>query len=180
MPFSRFIAVALLASSSAALFGLAAMAKPLYKDECADLAAKRKTLLTADVQAALTRGPDWVKDHLDEEKLDQVREFLLVEEKVVFRCRGGGIERPKPVPLPDRKPGPPPLPVKAPDPGESQSQTVADTEEAADPESPEEGDSQAVADTEEAADLEAPEEGGSQAVADSDKTTRSKTTEARP
>jgi hypothetical protein len=106
MPLLRLIAVALLASGSAALLGLSAVAEPLDKEVCAALQVERKKLLTHEMQAALERGPDWVKDHLDDAELEQVRQFLAVEEKIEFRCRGGGVAKPKPVsmPLPDRKP----------------------------------------------------------------------------
>ncbi|ODS00916.1 hypothetical protein AUC68_13370 [Methyloceanibacter methanicus] len=82
-------------------------AEPLEADECKALKSEKEALLTATVQAALKRGPDWVKDHLhDQDKIEQVRQYLLVEEKVAFRCRTNGVRIPKPLPpsLPDRKP----------------------------------------------------------------------------
>jgi hypothetical protein len=111
MQLPRLIAVAFLAAGLAALFGVAASAEPLLKTECSQLDAERKKLLTREMQAALERGPDWVKDHLNDVELEKVRQFLIVEEKIVFRCRGGGVSPPKPeeiakgiVPLPDRNP----------------------------------------------------------------------------
>ena len=85
----------------------AAYAEPLERDECTVLKAQQKTLLTATVSAALKRGPDWVKEHLhDKDMIEQVRNYLVVEEKVAFRCRTDGVRIPKPEPpsLPDRKP----------------------------------------------------------------------------
>ena len=84
-----------------------ARAEPLEAEECKTLKSQQKTLLTPTVQAALKHGPDWVKDNLhDHEKIEQVREYLSVEEKVAFRCRTDGVRIPKPEPpsLPDRKP----------------------------------------------------------------------------
>jgi hypothetical protein len=88
-----------------------AIAEPLDKGSCLDLQNQRAKLLTPEMQAALDRGPDWVKDHLESADLEKVREFLSVEEKIEFRCRGGGVAKPAPspvtaetVPLPDRKP----------------------------------------------------------------------------
>lgn len=84
-----------------------ARAEPLEADACKTLKAEKKTLLTATVEAALKRGPDWVKDNLhDQDKIEQVRQYLQVEEKVAFRCRTNGVRIPKPEPpsLPDRKP----------------------------------------------------------------------------
>jgi hypothetical protein len=86
--------------------GPMAVAEPLDKQRCAALQVERKKLLNADMQAALERGPDWVKKHLTDEAIGRVRHFLHVEEQIQFRCRGGGVVRAKPVsvPLPDRKP----------------------------------------------------------------------------
>ncbi len=126
MPLLRFIAVALVASSSAALLYASAVAEPLDKEACLNLQGERKKLLTREMQAALDRGPDWVKDHLDTGEIEKVRQFLEVEEMIEFRCRGGGVAKPTESaaasdpdipPLPDRKPTPPPSAVAAGDPG---------------------------------------------------------------
>lgn len=87
-------------------WGPIAAAEPLDKKRCAELQVERKKLLNADMRAALDRGPDWVKKHLTDEAIGRVRHFLHVEELIQFRCRGGGVVRPKPVsvPLPDRRP----------------------------------------------------------------------------
>ena len=87
-----------------------ASAEPLEEEQCKALKSQEKTLLTATVRAALRGGPDWVKQHLhDLDKIEQVREYLSVEEKVAFRCRTDGVRIPKPpLPsLPDRKPAVP-------------------------------------------------------------------------
>jgi hypothetical protein len=101
---------------AALLAGAVASAEPLDKESCANLQIERKKLLTRDMQAALDQGPDWVKDHLNDEAIDHVRHFLSVEEQIQFRCRGGGVakvpakstdtapENASTVPLPDRKP----------------------------------------------------------------------------
>jgi hypothetical protein len=70
-----------------------AIAEPLDKESCANLQIERKKLLTREMQAALEHGPDWVKDHLDDESIGKVRRFLSVEEQIVFRCRGGGVAK---------------------------------------------------------------------------------------
>lgn len=100
------IAVMLLVAGFAVPYG-SAQADPLEAEECEALRVQQNTLLTPTVQAALTKGPDWVKDNLhNHEQIEQVREYLSVEEKVAFRCRTDGIKIPKPEPpsLPDRKP----------------------------------------------------------------------------
>lgn len=118
------------------LAGGVAIAEPLDKESCANLQIERKKLLTRDMQAALDQGPDWVKDHLNDESIERVRHFLSVEEQIQFRCRGGGVakvpakstdaapENAATVPLPDRKPTMP-----AADSGDGKpSQAVADSD----------------------------------------------------
>ena len=111
-------ALAVLLSVAAPFAGTVAIAiaEPLDKESCANLQVERKKLLTREMQAALEHGPDWVKDHLDDESIGKVRRFLSVEEQIVFRCRGGGVakvpakatetgpENAGAVPLPDRNP----------------------------------------------------------------------------
>jgi hypothetical protein len=114
-------ALAVLLSVAASFAGTVAVAiaEPLDKESCANLQVERKKLLTREMQAALEHGPDWVKNHLDDESIGKVRRFLSVEEQIVFRCRGGGVakvpakatetppvgtEDAGTVPLPDRNP----------------------------------------------------------------------------
>ena len=78
---------------AALLAGAVASAEPLDKESCANLQIERRKLLTRDMQAALDQGPDWVKDHLNDEAIDRVRHFLSVEEQIQFRCRGGGVAK---------------------------------------------------------------------------------------
>lgn len=128
----RFSAVVLLVAAAGLVAAGSARAEPLDKDSCASLQAQRKGLLTKEMQAALDQGPDWVKRHLNEAEIDRVRDFLKVEEKIEFRCRGGGVAKakvspPAPVgemPLPDRKPTPPAS--KSPATGSSQALANSD------------------------------------------------------
>ena len=71
VPLLRVIAIALLASSSALPFAARALAEPLDKDACDNLQLEQKKLLTPAMQAALERGPDWVKDHLNDQEIEQ-------------------------------------------------------------------------------------------------------------
>ena len=83
-----------------------AFAEPLDKDACANLQLEQKKLLTPAMQAALERGPDWVKDHLNDQEIEKVRDFLEVEEMIKFRCRTG-VPKPKPpAPPPGRRSAP--------------------------------------------------------------------------
>ena len=131
MPSSRIILVALLCVGSFPALSGHAQAEPLDKDSCKQLQDEKKTLLTPNMQSALDHGPDWVKDHLDPMELEKVRRFLMVEEKIVFRCRNGGVDRPKAtddgIPFPDRNPSrPPQIQAEA-----KPSQTVADSDKTA-------------------------------------------------
>jgi hypothetical protein len=109
MSLLRLIAVMPLAACVVASLSVSAPAAPFDKEACDKLKVEEKKLLTREVQEALSRGPDWVKAHLDPEKIEQVRQYLTVEESVMFRCRTGGIKivLPLPPPLPDRKPAVP-------------------------------------------------------------------------
>jgi hypothetical protein len=115
MKMLRFFAVALVAASSAVSLCATTFATPLDKGACLKLQGERKKLLTAKMRAALEQGPDWVKNHLNDDDIEKVREFLLIEETIEFRCRDSVVAKamqealanPDAVPLPDRKPTPP-------------------------------------------------------------------------
>lgn len=115
MPLLRFIVMAAIAGTVAVLAGARSHAEPLDRESCLKLQAERNALLTREMKAALERGPDWVKDHLNTGEIEKVRQFLAVEEMIEFRCRGGGVSKQTAaqpsagdaVPLPDRKPQPP-------------------------------------------------------------------------
>ncbi|HXG79648.1 MAG TPA: hypothetical protein VNJ31_09960 [Methyloceanibacter sp.] len=175
MPLPGLIAVAFLAASVAIPL-CAAFAEPLDQAACADLEAERKKLLTPKMKAALEQGPDWVKDHLNAADIEQVRAFLVVEEKLEFRCRGINVvakalkeasTNPDGVPLPDRKPS---LPQST---AESADEAVRSTASTADPEMPLPDRKPGAADSASATAQ------ASQAVADSAKTTPSKTKATR-
>lgn len=101
----RLMAVASLVACAATFLSASVLAAPLDKETCANLEVQKQKLLTPEVRAALERGPDWVKGHLDSGKIEKVREFLLVEEQVAFRCREGLPKiTPQTVALPDRNP----------------------------------------------------------------------------
>ena len=135
-------ALAVLLSVAGPFAGIVAVAvaEPLDKESCPNLQVERKKLLTREMQAALEHGPDWVKDHLDDESIGKVRRFLSVEEQIVFRCRGGGVpkvpakatetppakgEDTATVPLPDRNPS---RPAAAQSDDGKPSQAVADSD----------------------------------------------------
>jgi hypothetical protein len=135
VPLLRVIAIALIASSFALPFTARAFAEPLDKDACANLQLEQKKLLTPAMQAALERGPDWVKDHLNDQEIERVRNFLEVEEMIKFRCRTG-VPKPSPPPAPVSAEGVP-VPNRNPNRGATAivdtkpSQTVADSDKTA-------------------------------------------------
>ena len=110
MVFTRFISLALFTACATAALSTGASAVPLDSADCKTLKAEQKSLLTSKLKAALSRGPDWVKENLhNADEIEKVRHYLLVEEKAAFRCRTDGVRVPKPKPmeLPERKPEPP-------------------------------------------------------------------------
>jgi len=180
MSFSRLIAIALCASCVAALLSAGAIAEPLDKEACASLNAEKQNLATKEIKAALARGPDWVKEHLHSaDEIEKVRQFLLVEEKIKFRCRTDGVVMPKPIPIsmPDRKPPVPVTQVAE----EEQSKVLAEAASTSllplrkpSLSSPETAEAETVdteeGDADEVTSIEEPDPGPSQTVADSDKT----------
>ena len=133
MSIERLSAILVLVAAVSPLAAISVVGEPLDKDSCAGLQAQRRQLLTKEMQAALDQGPDWVKTHLNETEIEQVRRFLSIEEQIEFRCRGGGIAKAKApppageVPLPDRKPTPPASPA----PSANPSQALADQDKTA-------------------------------------------------
>jgi hypothetical protein len=130
LPYSRLIAAALLAACMSFALAAGARAEPLDGEVCKTLKAKSRTLLTPEVQAALSRGPDWVKDHLHStEEIEQVRQYLQIEAKVAFRCRTDGVVMPKPraMELPDRKPPVPEVQVAESTPSQVLAGVAADS-----------------------------------------------------
>ncbi len=124
----------------------------------------------------------------DKDMIEQVRQYLSVEEQIAFRCRTDGVRIPKPEPpsLPDRKPSVPTyvmagVAASSLMPYRNPSRPVADAIAAALAESEGEGDIDdnadlAAGDKTAAASTPAPvaasaaAPGASQAIADSDKT----------
>ncbi len=173
----RFIAVALAAVSLGMPLGAAAFAAPLDAEACRKLQADRQKLLTPKMQAALEQGPDWVKNHLNSDDIEKVRQFLLVEETLQFRCRGenvvaramqNALANPDGIPLPDRKPAPPPSSVAAGTPSTAAAKGGAADPEISLPDRNPNAAERAVADVK-----------PSQTVADSDKTAPSTTKATR-
>jgi hypothetical protein len=185
----RPIAAVLLTLSMVPSLSALARAEPLERDQCKALEAEKQSLYTTTVRAALTSGPDWVKEHLhDLTEIEKIREYLSVEEKVAFRCRTDGVRVPKPLPppLPDPKPPVPEyvvdvkgqtpkiiagvaamsfLPVRKPSSMEPETAAAAEPPEVA-----EEGDGGEAEEMTTAAESANAPSGPSQAVADSDKT----------
>jgi hypothetical protein len=102
-------------------------AEPLDKESCVKLETERRALLNREMQEALDRGPDWVKDNLSQEKIERVRHFLGVEEQLQFRCRKDGFPAGVGVTImlmPDRNP----VRLEAQKSGAKPSQALADSD----------------------------------------------------
>ncbi|ODA68468.1 hypothetical protein A7A08_00291 [Methyloligella halotolerans] len=106
---SRTATFLIAAIAFALVSGGSAYALPLDKEACDQLKAKHDAKLTPEIKDALDHGPDWVKTNLDAAKLDQVREYLVLEERLEFQCRKGRYIKKywDMIPLPIRRPEPP-------------------------------------------------------------------------
>ncbi len=65
-----------------------AAARPLDKKDCTALSAQRAKLAKKGIEKAIVKGPEWTSANMPAEILDQVRRYLLIEEKLRFRCQG--------------------------------------------------------------------------------------------
>lgn len=98
-------------------------------ESCQELQAKKQTLSFPELLKALEAGPEWAQANLKPEDIEKLREWLSVEERLLFQCRGEARRRPataaagpQDTPLPVRKPmlpgmtppSPPPLPEPGP------------------------------------------------------------------
>lgn len=63
-----------------------AAATPLDGPACLLLGQEQKTLEAAGIAADMEKGPDWAKANLAADKLERIKHYLDVKEKVLFRC----------------------------------------------------------------------------------------------
>jgi hypothetical protein len=63
-----------------------AHAKPLDKGACDTLQAEKLSLVVLGVDKEMAKGPEWAKAHLAPARLDMVRQLLIVNEQLKFRC----------------------------------------------------------------------------------------------
>ncbi|MEL6374296.1 MAG: hypothetical protein AAFR04_10035 [Pseudomonadota bacterium] len=55
---------------------------------CASLRKQRQAMIAQGLQEIFERGPDWAKTQGKQAAFPQVRAYIAVEEKVLFRCLG--------------------------------------------------------------------------------------------
>lgn len=63
-----------------------AFAVPLDAPACLLLGQEQKSLEQAGITADMQQGPDWAKANLAQDRLERVKHYLEVKEKVLFRC----------------------------------------------------------------------------------------------
>lgn len=89
-----------------------AVAEPLPKERCVELAAELKLLEGGGAVENIERGPDWAKANLTPEQINYIRRLIVVREDLQFRCRSFELAvdetppsaAPADAPLPERKP----------------------------------------------------------------------------
>lgn len=60
--------------------------EPLDKAACIELAAEKEKYIKSGIEQTFKKGAEWAKANLSEASLQQVKEYLTVEEKLLFRC----------------------------------------------------------------------------------------------
>jgi hypothetical protein len=63
-----------------------ALAVPLDKQACEDLALERQGLVALKVEDLMAKGAEWAASHLSLGDLNLVRRFIEVDEQIKFRC----------------------------------------------------------------------------------------------
>lgn len=82
------VPAALIMSSSLLIGSESARAASLNKDECIKLLSLYKNLRKTEEVKAMTKGFEWVKENIKEEKLVTIKNFIETEEQLKFRCPG--------------------------------------------------------------------------------------------
>ena len=66
----------------------ATRAAQLDKDACAKLKTEQAQLELGGMRGSMGRGPEWAKANLAQDKLEQIRRLIEVDEQLLFRCGG--------------------------------------------------------------------------------------------
>lgn len=93
-----------------------ASAKALTAEACAALEAELQVMVADGLVQTVEKGPEWGRANLDPAGLERVRQFLSLEERILFQCKitdrkpparvaKKGSKRTKGIPLPVPKPG---------------------------------------------------------------------------
>lgn len=61
-------------------------AAPLKPTLCGDVYQKHSNLDLDNIFDWLSRGPDWAKENLSSEQLDEIKTYISTEEVLKFRC----------------------------------------------------------------------------------------------
>jgi hypothetical protein len=63
-----------------------AAAKALGSEECKALDAEAATLEAAGIKLDIEKGPQWAKANLAADRIERIRHYFEIREKVLFRC----------------------------------------------------------------------------------------------
>jgi hypothetical protein len=83
MPTAGYLAILI---GLVALAASPAGAKPLDQQTCLLLDQQLKAIEATGIKADLEKGPAWGRANLAQSRLDQIRIYLDIAEKVLFRC----------------------------------------------------------------------------------------------
>ncbi len=83
------LAAVLLAAGSAVVWAPSVWAASLDKSACNDLNQEFAGMLATGLRGDMERGPQWAKDNLGPEKLQDMRHLIELEEQLEFRCGVG-------------------------------------------------------------------------------------------
>lgn len=61
--------------------------EPLDEAACAELGAIRQKHMKSGIEQTFKKGVEWAKANLSEAALAEIKEYLTVEDKLLFRCK---------------------------------------------------------------------------------------------
>lgn len=62
-------------------------AEPLDGAACAELEATRQKHIKSGIEKTFKKGVEWAKANLSEDSLEDIKEYLTVQDMLLFRCK---------------------------------------------------------------------------------------------
>ena len=97
-------------------------AAALDADSCSKLKVQQDEMEKAGLKDLVGKGPEWAKANLPQEKLNDIKRWIEVDEQLLFRCPGRHLVN---LPLEPDPPPPPPAEDKKPDGEKADAPVVA-------------------------------------------------------